>query len=99
MISITGDSRAASTTSLVTTERWLMSRIRWIWAISRPVRRKLPSVRPDRQREEHPFAFLKVARFGTVEEKRLEVNSSVTRYQRELRRVGHASYCFLLGRW
>jgi hypothetical protein len=41
---MTSDSRAASTTSLVTTERWLMSRIRWIWAISRPVRRKLPLV-------------------------------------------------------
>jgi len=44
MTPMTSDSRAASTTSLVTTERWLMSRIRWIWAISRPVRRKLPLV-------------------------------------------------------
>src|SRR5712675_1204507 len=44
MTPMTSDSRAASTTWLVTTERWLMSRIRWIWAISLPVRRKLPLV-------------------------------------------------------
>lgn len=30
MTPMTSDSRAASTTWLVTTERWLMSKIRWI---------------------------------------------------------------------
>jgi len=41
---MTRDSRAASTTSLVTTESWLMSRTRLIWAIRRAVSRKLPLV-------------------------------------------------------
>ena len=38
------DSRAVSTTSLVTVLSWLTSRMRSIWATSRLVSRKLPPV-------------------------------------------------------
>lgn len=44
MIPMTRDSRAAVTTSLVTVLSWLISMMRWIWAISRVVSRKLPPV-------------------------------------------------------